>query len=308
MAKTKKKFALLGLDNAGKSSIIESFRNKYNYEERVRELTPTISVNYSRFTFLSHEITLWDYGGQIKYREKYIAHAEYYLADIDLLFYVIDVQDPERFDDSLEYLTSIFDYLMSINHLIPIIICFHKADPGTFDEETLDIIIEDWEEILSERFPGSYFVIAETSIFNAESIVRAMSFGLSLFIPTVEEVGEVLRNFRNDLEGYAVLLLTVGGEVLGESYTDPFDPEWQTELFNILREELAPFHHSKKLRTEKRDELIKFPPFKKCEHRGQFIGDRFFLTAFYPPEKEKQFQAEFSGMVEKITHLLEDFK
>ncbi|MHA1732229.1 MAG: ADP-ribosylation factor-like protein [Promethearchaeota archaeon] len=303
----KKKFALLGLDNAGKTSILTAFRRKYHYEDSVRELTPTISVSYSKYRFLNHEISLWDYGGQIKYREKYMVFAEYYLADIDLLFYVIDVQDPERFDESLDYLTNLFEYLMGINHLVPVIICFHKADPGKFDPEYLDIVIEDWEGVLAERFPGWYFVVAETSIYNAESIVRAMSFSLSLFIPAVEEVGGLLRAFRRKVDAYAVLLLTISGEVLGEAYTDPFDPDEQTALYNVIRETLAPFHGSKKLREENVGKVVKVSPFNDFERRGLFLNGKFYLTVLFPAEKEGAFEEQFPDLSTKVTQLLEEF-
>ncbi|GAB4311845.1 MAG: hypothetical protein Kow0069_12300 [Promethearchaeota archaeon] len=305
-----KKFALLGLDNAGKTSVWTAFREKFHYEEKVRALTPTMSVAYSRFNFLNHSVSIWDMGGQIRFRNRYVQHAEYYLADVDLIFYVIDVQDPDRFEESLEYVTSVFNYLISINHVVPVLLCFHKCDPGLVDASTIDSVIERWQERLSELFPGWYFVVAETSIYDAQSIVRAMSFAMSLFLPTVEEVGEVLNNLRGRTDAYCVLLLTASGEILGEAYAGGFGPDQQAEVFNVVRECLAPFHESRERRelAKRENGLLSFGRFKGYEHAGAFLGERYFLDAMVPASEVPSFRQLLPSVSRQLTQLLEDVR
>jgi len=46
---------------------------------------------------------LWDFGGQIDHREEYLKEPEKYFFGINLVIYVIDIQDTERYDESIEY-------------------------------------------------------------------------------------------------------------------------------------------------------------------------------------------------------------
>ncbi|MFX0009223.1 MAG: ADP-ribosylation factor-like protein [Candidatus Hermodarchaeota archaeon] len=61
------KIVFAGLDNAGKTSALIALRMKYNFYERVKDLKPTIKIDYSSFKFLKkYHVNLWDMGGQKK--------------------------------------------------------------------------------------------------------------------------------------------------------------------------------------------------------------------------------------------------
>ncbi len=75
---TEFKLVIAGLDNAGKTSALIALRHKYNFYERVKNLKPTIKIDYSSFKFLNtYRINLWDMGGQKKFRKKK-ANPEYF--------------------------------------------------------------------------------------------------------------------------------------------------------------------------------------------------------------------------------------
>jgi len=59
-----KKVALLGLDNAGKTSILTAMRKKFDVPEAVKGLKPTKKIERSSVTFMDHMIYLHDFGGQ----------------------------------------------------------------------------------------------------------------------------------------------------------------------------------------------------------------------------------------------------
>ena len=60
---TEFKLVIAGLDNAGKTSALIALRQKYNFYERVKNLKPTIKIDYSSFKFLkTFRINLWDMG------------------------------------------------------------------------------------------------------------------------------------------------------------------------------------------------------------------------------------------------------
>ncbi|MFX1315196.1 MAG: ADP-ribosylation factor-like protein [Promethearchaeota archaeon] len=123
------KLTIAGLDNASKTSFLITLRKKYNFYEHVKQLKPTINVDYSSFDFLNiYCINLWDMGGQAKFGKIYINNPIYF-ADTNYLFYLIDIQDELRFEESIHYLSDLLDIFRILEYSNEIIICFHKCDP-----------------------------------------------------------------------------------------------------------------------------------------------------------------------------------
>ena len=123
------KIIVSGLDNAGKTSILTALDKKYDFAKDIVQLKPTIRVEYHKMNFLRSNCVFWDMGGQETYREIYINFQDVYFDATDLLIYVLDIQDPDRFDNSLEYLNSILTFFSESDMDVPIIITFHKYDP-----------------------------------------------------------------------------------------------------------------------------------------------------------------------------------
>ena len=92
-----KKICFLGLDNAGKKSIITTITKRFGFEEEVKNLLPTKRIDRDMFKFLGVEFMRMDFGGQIQYREQYLQSPGKYLGGADLIFYIIDAQDPDRY-------------------------------------------------------------------------------------------------------------------------------------------------------------------------------------------------------------------
>ena len=86
-----KKLAVLGLDNAGKTSIITAMKEKFDLPEKVKGLKPTKRIDRSSFQFMDHIIYLNDFGGQQHYIDEYLRHKVRYLSGIDLLYYTVFV-------------------------------------------------------------------------------------------------------------------------------------------------------------------------------------------------------------------------
>ena len=84
------KIVIAGLDNAGKTSALIALRQKYNFYERVKNLKPTIKIDYNSFKFLkTFRINLWDMGGQKKFRKIYTSNPIYF-EDTDYVYYLIE--------------------------------------------------------------------------------------------------------------------------------------------------------------------------------------------------------------------------
>ena len=146
------KIIVSGLDNAGKTSILTALDKKYDFEKDIVQLKPTIRIEYHKMNFLRNNTVFWDMGGQETYRDIYVNYQDVYFDATDLLIYVIDIQDPDRFDNSLEYLNSILSFFEKSEMKVPIIITFHKFDPELkANEQILSNIGNLRERILKKR-------------------------------------------------------------------------------------------------------------------------------------------------------------
>ena len=114
------KILLLGLDNAGKSTILyyldhdaNAYRNGY----------PTGgTVNISNFTLGDTNIEFYDYGGQSSLRHDW----KYYCPNPDFLIFVIDASDEWRIEEVKDYFQSILNEEKLKK--IPVLTFGNKAD------------------------------------------------------------------------------------------------------------------------------------------------------------------------------------
>ena len=84
--KQEKRVLLLGLDNAGKTSILIQLKENTFTQASV----PTIGLNIEQVEFRDYNLTFWDVGGQATKLWKH------YFDSIDGIFYVVDSADRER--------------------------------------------------------------------------------------------------------------------------------------------------------------------------------------------------------------------
>ncbi|MFW9901500.1 MAG: ADP-ribosylation factor-like protein [Candidatus Thorarchaeota archaeon] len=215
------KVLLTGLDKAGKTSFMYGIRKKYS--EIIKSL-PTKGVERSEENIFEEQnslISLWDLGGQKKYRERYLEQSKIYLYNIDLMFYFIDIQDVERIDESLDLFKALLNSLIELEEFPPIVVCLNKFDPdlkGSKDIfKNLEIIAERIRDN-SERF---FIKIFQTSIFDHWSLITAYSFGLSQLSPNRELFRTQLKKFAKKTNSDAILLLNENGIILSSfSKTD----------------------------------------------------------------------------------------
>ena len=83
---------ILGLDNAGKTTILKSFKG-----ETVLNLPPTKGFNFQKFDYNNTTFILWDLGGQKSIRKFW---DNYYEKENDCIIYVIDSSDSERLEET----------------------------------------------------------------------------------------------------------------------------------------------------------------------------------------------------------------
>lgn len=129
MGKKSKKYVIAGLDNSGKTSILLSLQGNSNllsyYSSR-----PTLGLNIEEILGKESDISIWELGGQEQYRETYFEEKKLpqYFQEMKKFFYVIDIQAIERYQNSINYLISLYPFIQKANPE-EIIIFFHKFDP-----------------------------------------------------------------------------------------------------------------------------------------------------------------------------------
>ncbi len=83
--KYEKRILLLGLDNAGKSSILFQIR-----DNEFKATVPTVGLNIENIVYKRYNLTFWDVGGQATKLWKH------YFDHIDAVIFVLDSTDEEK--------------------------------------------------------------------------------------------------------------------------------------------------------------------------------------------------------------------
>jgi len=193
------KVLVAGLDDAGKTATLSKFGDRLGISETIAT-APTKGV--VRMKFEKDDLTLFviDLGGQEQYRERYLKNPEQYFIQLDLLLYVIDVQNPDRFDESLKYLDRILNSIIILEEKPYILIFIHKFDPDIKSDPKIQLNVEllkdNINEVIKSKEYTLDFEIYLTSIYSmisrepqfAKYIKNLMSSHYSLTDPTVKKV------------------------------------------------------------------------------------------------------------------------
>ena len=193
------KVLVAGLDAAGKTSLLSKFGGRLGIGDMIAT-HPTKGVVRMKFGTSTLSLFIWDLGGQEEYRERYLNNPEQYFVQLDLLIYVIDIQDPERFEESLDYLDKILETLVMLEETPYVILFIHKYDPDLKGDPKILLNIELLKDNISELLKNKKYdfelEIYLTSIYSlishepqfAKYIKNLMSAGYSLTDPTVKKV------------------------------------------------------------------------------------------------------------------------
>jgi len=193
------KVLVVGLDNAGKTATLSKFGGRLGISDTIAT-HPTKGVVRMKFGNSKMSLFIWDLGGQQEYRERYLSNPEQYFVELDLLLFVIDVQDPDRFDEALEFLDKILDSLIILEESPYILVFIHKFDPDIKNDPKIQINVEllknNLRELLKTKPYNFDIEIYLTSIYSmisrepqfAKYIKNLMSSHYSLTDPTVRKV------------------------------------------------------------------------------------------------------------------------
>jgi Ras-related GTP-binding protein A/B len=234
------KIAILGLSNAGKTSIVKVLKREFQVLDFLK---PTISVERNIIELLGKDLVIWDFGGQDTYRSKYLDNPEKFFTGIDYLFYVLDVQDKTLLGESIMYYQAIHSRMRKYSPKSELILLFHKYDPEMEKPEIASEIKNEFIESISslleqDKVPMTLY---HTSIFDPLSVVKAISQPLFDGVKISENLSQLIETFCKKLDLSFVTLLTENffeiGFYIKEQYKDKI-PKKIVQIFKHFFENL----------------------------------------------------------------------
>ncbi|KAI0480251.1 ARF/SAR superfamily [Xylariaceae sp. FL0804] len=118
---------MLGLDNAGKTTVVKKLMN-----EDVNTVSPTLGFIIKTIDYEGYKLNIWDVGGQKTLR----SYWRNYFEKTDALIWVVDATDRPRIDDCREELHG----LLQEERLAGagLLVLANKTDvPGCMDEDEI---------------------------------------------------------------------------------------------------------------------------------------------------------------------------
>ncbi|CAN1158849.1 Protein WHAT'S THIS FACTOR 9, mitochondrial [Linum perenne] len=97
-SKTEFHVLILGIDKAGKTTLLEKLKTVYSNSEGIPpdRIVPTVGLNIGRLEVANSKLVFWDLGGQIGLRSIW----EKYYEEAHAVVFVIDAASPSRFEDA----------------------------------------------------------------------------------------------------------------------------------------------------------------------------------------------------------------
>jgi GTPase SAR1 family protein len=242
--RTHKKLLMIGLDNGGKTSILAVLQDKFSI---IKSLLPTRGVKREKLDFFGYPILSWDLGGQVQYREKlYFNRPELFFTEADLILYVIDTQDSDRFAETANYFRQVLKVLKDLDEFPPILVVLSKSDQDIRTslewQNNVSAIKNKFNNIVREH-EKTTISYSDTTIYQRETIMQMFSEALKLVSETSEIIENILEDFTSTIEGKASSLISMDGLIFG-TYTSSDIDEALLNNTALIMLTLSNFHNS----------------------------------------------------------------
>jgi len=200
---TGQKIGIFGLDNAGKTTIVEVIEDQKDLGF-LANLQPTIRVQIRKFLSMAPDWVIWDFGGQEIYRQEYLKMPERYFHALSLMIFVIDIQNSTRYDVALQYFSECMKCANLNSPNYQILVLLHKADPDIITtpsmQQNLKYLKGQISQLLlkHQRTANIYC----STIFNANLHLSEVGLGsldqASTLTPMIREAKSIHRTLRGN--------------------------------------------------------------------------------------------------------------
>jgi len=311
-----KKVLFCGLECGGKTSILLLVDKKFSL---LTSIKPTIKAKRTTHTnsLLDISIIRWDLGGQKSYRKIYLDNKSKYFTDMQSIFFVIDIQSANKFEEALTYLQDIVN-IVTETHLnnFQFLILLHKYDPDIRNKKNIQMNIEFLENKIPSIIKELKFSIYKTSIYDEPSLLKSFSDGVFYATRKSKMVQNLLKDYMSKTYNSSTLLLDQNCFIIGSRSTN--------KEYQRICEEIAPrlTHALEKLEEWEIDTIdivtnIHFPEKHSDFQKEGLIflrkldirDTRFYLVALCLNKNVKVKSYEYLPILaENLKNLLESFE
>jgi len=246
-----KKLLMIGLDNGGKTSILAVVQDKFSI---IKSLLPTRGVKREKLDFFGYPIISWDLGGQVQYREKlYFNRPELFFTEADIILYVVDSQDPDRFPESANYFREVLKVLTELKEKPAILVVLSKSDQDirkTLQWQNNVSSVKNKLGKVADEFEQFTIDFCDTTVFQRETIWQMFSIALKKVSDTSEIIENILEDFTLQVNAKASSIVSMDGLIFG-SYTNTDTDEMLVNNTALLLQTLSNFYNSIGLIREK---------------------------------------------------------
>nr|GLL29060.1 ADP-ribosylation factor-related protein 1 [Ipomoea trifida] len=134
-SKTEFHVLILGIDKAGKTTLLEKLKSQFSNSEGLPpdRIVPTVGLNIGRVEVSNSKLVFWDLGGQPGLRSIW----EKYYEEAHAVMFVVDAACPSRFEDAKSALEKVLRH--EDLQGAPLLILANKQDlGGSVSAEELD--------------------------------------------------------------------------------------------------------------------------------------------------------------------------
>ncbi len=225
-----KKVMLLGIDNAGKTAISKTLTVKYRgnlaaFGQMLKDLLPTKGAVQDRLKVSNVNVMLWDLGGQQQYRKVYLEEPERFFFDTSAVMYVIDIQDEERFDESIDYLERIVKIFHFLKENPYFLVLFHKYDPELEMEPKYQVFIKDLSKRIEKLLTTAEitFQMRNSSVYNDLTVFNAFTDLIRIFanVDVQDTINHILEKHARVVNLDNLVLFDLSGVRVGEFVQSP---------------------------------------------------------------------------------------
>jgi ADP-ribosylation factor related protein 1 len=129
---------LIGLDHAGKTTILEKMKELYGHGPIIppEKIPPTVGMNLAKIYMRGTQVIIWDLGGQVKMRSIW----EKYYDEAHVVIFAVDSADIGRLEEAKLAYDAACDNDLLAKVPVPIITFANKQDlPGALSPADLSI-------------------------------------------------------------------------------------------------------------------------------------------------------------------------
>ncbi len=210
------KIILAGIENAGKTSLLRAFENKFTCEDSTSGHAPTLGLKKGYLSIANQKFVRWELGGQEKFRQEYLQNKEVYFSNLKMLYFVIDIQDKGTIPTAIVYLHEIISYLDQNKKDLPVVVLLNKYDDNWSTDIDLNANIVQTQFAIQDAIGAHRVHFFLTSALHPESVLHAFSQTLTQVLPPLGIIRDLLQDLANQYSLLGVYLLNADGLTIAE--------------------------------------------------------------------------------------------